>query len=186
MLVGGMPTSLPLPLDQCVVPEGIEGPVALFVTADMQPLNNNVRDRANQAVLAGPTMAFIDTQKQLLSQLALAASGSGNNSANDGTTTATITPPEASSIIASASAAATATASGTDGAAAASPTDGSAAAPASPTSPAGNAAAAPAESDKTVVEAPGTRNLFTGPSMDGKITVNGWMPDQPLLEASSA
>ena len=27
MLVGGMPTSLPLPLDQCVVPEGIEGQV---------------------------------------------------------------------------------------------------------------------------------------------------------------
>ena len=106
MLVGGLPTAIALPLSQCIVPDGIEGPVGIFITDDPtgQPLNNNVRDRANQAVLAGPTMAFIDTQKQLLSQLALAASGSGNNSANDGTTTATITPPEASSIIASASA----------------------------------------------------------------------------------
>ncbi|KAI0773781.1 hypothetical protein C8Q74DRAFT_1266658 [Fomes fomentarius] len=172
MLIGGAPSSISLPIDQCVVPEGIEGPVAIFVTSDMQPLNNNVRDRANQPVLAGPTMAFIDTQKQLLSQLALAASGSSgsNNSANDGTSTSTITPPEASSIIASASAA---SATATGGAAA--PTD-------SATSGSnGASAAAPAapESDKTVVEQPGTRNVATGPSPDGKITVDGWQQEVP-------
>ncbi len=172
MLIGGAPSSISLPIDQCVVPAGIEGPVAIFVTSDMQPLNNNVRDRANQAVLAGPTMAFIDTQKQLLSQLALAASGSSgsNNSANDGTSTSTITPPEASSIIASASAA---SATATDAAAA--PT-GSATSGSN-----GASAAAPAapESDKTVVDQPGTRNTATGPSPDGKITVDGWQQEVP-------
>ena len=82
MLVGGLPTAIALPLSQCIVPDGIEGPVGIFITDDPtgQPLNNNVRDRANQAVLAGPTMAFIDTQKQLLGELALAASSSGSSS----------------------------------------------------------------------------------------------------------
>ena len=82
MLVGGMPTSISLPLDQCIVPQGVEGPVGLFITSDNQPLNNNVRDRATQAVLAGPAMAFIDTQKQLLSQLALAAGSSDPSQRN--------------------------------------------------------------------------------------------------------
>ena len=91
MMVGGASFSITLPYEQCVVPSGINGPVALYVTSDSQPLANNIRDQATNSVVAGPTMAFIDTQKQLLSQLALAASGSGNNSANDGTTTATIT-----------------------------------------------------------------------------------------------
>ena len=86
MLVGGMPTSISLPFNQCVVPQGVEGPVGIFITADNQPLNNNVRDRATQPVLAGPTMAFIDTQKQLLAQLALASSGNSNNSAISRTT----------------------------------------------------------------------------------------------------
>ena len=199
MLVGGASMSISLPLDQCVVPDGIEGPVALFITADDQPLNNNVRDRTGQAVLAGPAMAFIDTQKQLLSQLALAAGSSGsNNSANSGnsgsssSSTTTITPPEASSIIASASSASAAAPTATDGSSgssnqssstdgnggAANAQSGSAAAPA-PSSTGGAAAAAPPESDKTVVASPGTRNLATGPSANGVITVDGWQDNQP-------
>ncbi|KAI0637722.1 ferritin-like domain-containing protein [Trametes polyzona] len=201
MLLGGMPSTISLPLNNCVVPDGVEGPVAIFVTSDDQPLNNNVRDRATQAVLAGPTMAFIDTQKQLLSQLALAASSS--NGSSESTSTTTITPPEASSIISSASAA-SATASATDGssgsAASATPTDGAASASATDgasvsagngaASPSGSdsaaaagatasSAPAPPESDKTVVEAPGTRNTATGTSANGAITVNGWKDDQP-------
>ncbi|CDO74120.1 hypothetical protein BN946_scf185043.g170 [Trametes cinnabarina] len=211
MLVGGMPTTVTFPLSQCVVPDGIEGPVGLFITSDMQPLNNNVRDRANQAVVAGPAMAFIDTQKQLLSQLALANGGSnGSSSSGDASTsTTTITPAQATSIIQSAaSASATASAaapSGTDsssgasatqpaisvnagnGAAAPSGTD-SAVAPGA-TDGSSNAsstasAAAPAESDSTVVEAPGTRNIQTGTSASGAITVNGWI-DQSQDQQSS-
>ncbi|KAI0643715.1 ferritin-like domain-containing protein [Trametes meyenii] len=188
MLVGGMPATISLPFDQCVVPEGVEGPVGIFITSDDQPLNNNVRDRATQTtVVAGPTMAFIDTQKQLLSQLALAAS-SNNASGSSSTSTTTITPPEASSIISSASAAsATGAASGSDGASAApasasaSATDGAsvsaangAASPSATGSAAGTASTAPPESDSTVVDAPGTRNLFQGTTKNGAITVNGW------------
>lgn len=173
MLVGGAPSSISLPIDQCVVPAGIEGPVAIFVTSDMQPLNNNVRDRANQPVLAGPTMAFIDTQKQLLSQLALAASGSsGNNSG--ATSTTTITPPEASSIIASASTAA-----------AAAPTSGTQNPAASPASPASPATPALPESDNTAVDSPGTHNTATGPSKSGAINVDGWQADQPPMDPSA-
>ncbi|RDX53050.1 hypothetical protein OH76DRAFT_65404 [Lentinus brumalis] len=181
MLVGGMSTSISLPIDQCIVPQGVEGPVGIFITADNQPLNNNVRDRATQAVLAGPTMAFIDTQKQLLSQLALAASGDSNNSSNGSSnvSTTTISPSEASSIIASASSASGAAPTDSAAAASASATDSAAAASATgsaPVSGAAAAAAAPtaAEADKTVVESPGTRNIATGPSANGAITVDGW------------
>ncbi|RPD74511.1 hypothetical protein L226DRAFT_571394 [Lentinus tigrinus ALCF2SS1-7] len=186
MLVGGMPTSISLPLDQCIVPQGVEGPVGLFITADNQPLNNNVRDRATQAVLAGPTMAFIDTQKQQLSQLALSAGSSDSNNSSNGSSTdvstTTISPSEASSIIASASSVnaaaptdSAAAASATDSAAAASATDGAVAVSGSSASFSAGAAAptgAATESDMTVVESPGTRNIATG-SM-GAITIDGW------------
>ncbi|KAH8986313.1 ferritin-like domain-containing protein [Lactarius akahatsu] len=56
MLVGGAP--------------GINGPVAIWVTSDDQPLNNNARDRGSNAIVAGPLMAFIDTKPESLGQLA--------------------------------------------------------------------------------------------------------------------
>lgn len=68
MLVGGLPFSISLPIDQCVVPEGINGPVALFVTSDDQPLNGNAVQRGSNALVAGPTMAFIDSVPDTLSQ----------------------------------------------------------------------------------------------------------------------
>lgn len=191
MLVGGMPSSISLPLDSCVVPEGIEGPVAIFVTPDDQPLNNNVRDRATQAVIAGPTMAFIDTTKQLLGQLVLAGSSASGSAS---TSTTTISPADATSVISSASAAsATAAASATDGASSASATDSAASASSTDGASvsAGNGAASPSdsasaaaasatasvlpESDKTTVDAPGTRNTATGTTVNGAITVNGWV-----------
>ncbi|KAI0662966.1 ferritin-like domain-containing protein [Cubamyces menziesii] len=180
MLVGGMPASIPFPLDQCVVPSGIEGPVAIFVTSDMQPLNNNVVERASQAVVAGPTMAFIDTQKQLLSQLALAgSSSSGDNSSNESSSTTTISPSEATSIISSASAASAtdgATATATDSGASASPTAGAVSVNSSsdPAASGTDSAPAPAESDNTIVQSPGTRNIATGTTSNGAITVVGW------------
>ncbi|RDB19544.1 hypothetical protein Hypma_013384 [Hypsizygus marmoreus] len=150
MLIGGAPTSIPLPLSQCVVPE-INGPVALFITSDGQPLLNNVRDRAQNKVIAGPALAFIDTKPQMLSQLlrsGAASSGSGSGSgAEASTSTRTISPAEASSVIASASG-----------------TAESASATAAPSS--GNAT-----SSGSATSGP---NTFTGKSADGKITVNGW------------
>ncbi|VDC03276.1 unnamed protein product [Peniophora sp. CBMAI 1063] len=112
MLQGGMPFSMSLPLSACTVPTGMTGPVAVFVTKDMQPLNNNARDRSAASVLAGPAMIFIDDAPQALS--ALIKTGGGNS-----TVISFMTPDQASSVLASASATATATPANDAGAAAA-------------------------------------------------------------------
>ena len=95
MLVGGLPFTISLPLSQCVVPDGIDinGPVALWVTSDSQPLVNNPRDRAADKMVAGPTIAFLDTKPQILGQMARTLPGAPP------TVTSTITPDQASSII---------------------------------------------------------------------------------------
>jgi hypothetical protein len=120
MMVGGLPASIALPLSQCIVPDGINGPVAVFITSDGQPLVNNVVDRATTQLVAGPAMAFIDTQPQMLSMLARSGSpppNSGGNSTASGTesasqslSTQTISPDQAQSIISSVAATATTTA----------------------------------------------------------------------------
>jgi hypothetical protein len=93
MIVGGLPCSISLPLAECFVPEGINGPVALWITSDAQPLVNNPRDRATDKLVAGPTIAFLDTKPQLLGQLARSVSGSPPP------VTSTITPDQATSIL---------------------------------------------------------------------------------------
>lgn len=101
MIVGGAPFAIVLPFDQCVVPPMIEGPVALFVTSDGQPLNNNVRDQATDKLVAGPTMAFIDVSLEVLGQLAR-SSGSPTATGSSVSTTETLTPAEASAVLSSA------------------------------------------------------------------------------------
>jgi hypothetical protein len=96
MLVGGLPFTITLPLSECVVPDGINGPVALWVTSDLQPLINNPRDRAVDKLVAGPTIAFIDTKPQILGQLARSLGGAPP------TVTDTITPDEATKILSAA------------------------------------------------------------------------------------
>jgi len=168
MLTGGAPFSIALPFSQCVVPQDINGPVAIFITSDGQPLLNNVRDRAQTQIIAGPTYAFIDTQPQTLGQLIRGAGGSQNVTL---TSTATISPAEASSIISSVQATSTtesASSSPSSGPPQATDTGATTPAPApapstTPTTPASASSTAP----------PGP-NMSTGPSADGKITVNGW------------
>jgi hypothetical protein len=106
MMIGGNPFAIVLPFNQCVVPQGINGPVGIWVTNDPQPLINNVRDRATNNLIAGPTMAYIDSQTEILGQLVLSGSNNGSSSANTDnstTSTQTITPDQASSVIAGAS-----------------------------------------------------------------------------------
>lgn len=150
MMLGGAANSIALPFDQCIVPDGVSGPVAIWITSDQQPLVNNVRDRATSQLVAGPLIAIIDTQPDMIAQLARTGSSSSSSS-GDSTSTQTITPEQASSIIAGASATASAaTAGSTDPAA----------------SPVGNASSGASVST--------TPNLTTGPSPDGHITVDGW------------
>jgi len=157
MLTGGMPFALNLPLSQCYVPEGINGPVAIWITSDNNPLANNVIDRDTTKQIAGPLIAFIDTAPELLSQL---VRGSGTNSGATTTTTTTITPGEAASIIAGASATATASdSSSTSG------SDSSSSSPSDSSSGSDGVASVPASTPLPTD--------FTGTSPDGKVSVNG-------------
>ena len=117
MLLGGQPTSIPFPFNSCVVPSDINGPVAIFITSDGQPLINNVIDRATTQLVAGPLLTFIDTQPQLLGEAVGITSGSNSSSSSSSSssgstiTTQTISPAQASALISSAvNAAASATA----------------------------------------------------------------------------
>jgi len=95
MLVGGLPFTISLPFSQCTVPDGINGPVALWVTSDPQPLLNDPVDRATDKLVAGPTVAFIDSKPQILGQMARSLSAPP-------TVTSTISLDQASSIISAA------------------------------------------------------------------------------------
>ncbi|KAJ7725066.1 ferritin-like domain-containing protein [Mycena metata] len=157
MMVGGAPFSINLPLASCNVPQGINGPVALWITSDQQPLANNVVDRATTQQVAGPAILFIDSQPEMLGAM---VRGSSSGSAGSSTSTTTISPDQASSIIAGA--AATATSGGSSSGTA-------------------NGAAAPAAPASTPLPA-----NFTGTSPDGKVTVNGLtMVANPNLSGSA-
>jgi len=165
MLAGGMPFSLSLPFSQCVVPEGLTGPVAIFITSDDQPLNNNVRDQATNKIVAGPTMAFIDNKPETLGSIVKGSSGgSGNNTI---TSTQTISPAQASALISSAS-----------GASAATPAPSASGAPSAGSPSDSGSASAPAPSggsnNAQQVTSPGGPNNYIGPSPDGHVFVNGW------------
>ncbi|KAJ7163807.1 ferritin-like domain-containing protein [Mycena crocata] len=158
MMVGGAPFSINLPLAECVVPDGINGPVALWITNDAQPLVNNVINRATTQQVAGPGILFIDSQPEMLGQL---VRGSGTGSGATSTETTTISPEEASKVIAGASATpSSSSSSGESGS-----NNGGAAAPES----------TPLPKD------------FTGKSPDGKVTVDGIkMVPKPAASGSSS
>ncbi|KAF5331571.1 hypothetical protein D9611_007564 [Ephemerocybe angulata] len=113
MLVGGLGTALPFPFNECVVPSDLNGPVAIFITSDGQPLVNNVRDRDTVKQVAGPALAFIDTAPQSIGSLAR------TNLNAPVVSTTTITPEQASTILSSASSTASAPAPTSTGGAAA-------------------------------------------------------------------
>lgn len=96
MIVGGLPVSISQPLSQCVVPPNINGPVVIWVTPDDQPLNNNLQDRQNQAVVAGPTVLFVDTVGDALGQL---VNTNGAAAGAPPPSTLTLAPAQASSLV---------------------------------------------------------------------------------------
>jgi hypothetical protein len=75
MLVGGAPESLVFPFNACVVPPNVNGPVAVYITSDGNPLNGNVQQRQSQTVLAGPQYLFVDSEPELLGQLVRSVNG---------------------------------------------------------------------------------------------------------------
>jgi hypothetical protein len=102
MLAGGMPFSLSLPLSQCVVPQGLEGVVAIFITADDQPLNGGAVDRQSNAIVAGPVVTFIDIQIDSLGGLVRdkgksGSSGSGSSNSSSSSNSTSNSPPSSNS-----------------------------------------------------------------------------------------
>lgn len=151
MMVGGNPISISLPFNQCVVPNTVNGPVAIYITSDNDPLQNNVVNRASaNNVIAGPTMAFIDAQPDMIDQM---VRGSASGSAAGSTSTTTISPDAAASVIASASGVS------------------SDSAPAATASSSNSASSGSSTSNNS---ADALRDEFTGPSPKGDINVIGW------------
>ncbi|KZS98056.1 hypothetical protein SISNIDRAFT_449685 [Sistotremastrum niveocremeum HHB9708] len=179
MMVGGAPFAISLPYSQCVVPGGINGPVALYITNTTQPLANDLTVQFGGSVVAGPTFAFIDIDPQTLPALA-------RNMNVTITDSSTISPDQASSIMASA------TITGSSGSPTGSVTDLPIAAPTgtdvigSSTSTATDASGSPAPTapanvaggvvggDLSDIQTPGGANNFTGNSGDGNLSVIGW------------
>lgn len=108
MLVGnGNATALSFPIKDCTVPEGINGPVAIFLTKDPQPLAANVVQQASQSIIAGPSIVFLDTQSDALGALA-------RNSTNPVQSSDQITPDQANGALSQASGSVTTETSTTD------------------------------------------------------------------------
>ncbi|THG99559.1 hypothetical protein EW026_g2809 [Hermanssonia centrifuga] len=199
MMFGNSSFSLALPFNQCVVPPGTNGPVAVYVTSDDQPLENNIRDQATVNLIAGPTMAYIDTIVEDLGTVARTGSSSGSSSSSDSSSSSSSSDSSSSvSSSDSSSSSSTATASISLGTSTStttiSPADASSiiasaasasatasdsasaaatgtdsAAPAA-TSAANNSAAGSTQD----VQTPGGPNLYTGPSGDGTLQILGW------------
>jgi hypothetical protein len=169
MMLGGSSVSIALPINQCVVPAGVNGPVVIFISTDGQPLLNDVIDRGTAQIVAGPTMAFIDTQQQMLGMLARNPNNNSSNSQSSSSSTTasaagslsttTISPDQAQSILSSISAAATATSTSTSTSTAA----------ASSITPPGNT---PPQPPSNIASS--GYNMLTGPVDNGAMNVDGW------------
>ncbi|ORX35802.1 ferritin-like domain-domain-containing protein [Kockovaella imperatae] len=79
MIVGGASEALVFPIPSCVVPDGLDGPVHIFVTNSETPLSANIVGQDAGIIVAGPVVTFIDavssSEAELLLGQVSAASG---------------------------------------------------------------------------------------------------------------
>jgi len=97
MMLGGLPFSLSLPISQCVVPGGVNGPIAVFITNDTQPIANDAVNRTPNSLVAGPTILYVDTDTQTLGQFVV--NGGNNGTRPTDSFTRTVDPAAASAIM---------------------------------------------------------------------------------------
>jgi uncharacterized membrane protein YgcG len=83
LMTGGMTFAMNMPLSQCVVPPDVNGPVAVWITSDDDPLVNNVIDRATTQQVAGPAIFFVDPTPDAIVSLVRGGSSSGSSSSSD-------------------------------------------------------------------------------------------------------
>lgn len=107
MLVGGNTTASSFPIKDCIVPSGINGPVAIFLTKDVQPLAADVVVQDPKSIVAGPAIAFIDSKPDALG--ALARSGTKPVESSDN-----LTPDQASDALSKATSISTESSTATD------------------------------------------------------------------------
>jgi hypothetical protein len=65
-----------LPLNECIVPAGINGPALVWVTSNNKSLDIDLEVRATQPVVAGPQLIFVDSEKEALGELVRKNTGS--------------------------------------------------------------------------------------------------------------
>jgi len=106
MFVGGAPCALVLPINECIIPEGIQGAVSIIITKDNNPLLSNIIDQDQTTTVAGPDIIFVDfgSPAQQLTQLVLKPDSKLTKdltgaAPKDSTVVNTIKPDEASSSI---------------------------------------------------------------------------------------
>ena len=59
MIVGGRPVSHVAPAESCIVPEGIDGPVMVYLSGSESPMQSNILQQNAGAILAGPGLVLL-------------------------------------------------------------------------------------------------------------------------------
>lgn len=97
-MLGGAVASIAQPVDNCVVPNGIDGLVYVYITKTDQPLLNDLKVQFQADIVAGPLGVFIDTKSNKLAEL-ISSSPIGGNPAfrnsdnNNNSTSPSPSPP---------------------------------------------------------------------------------------------
>ncbi|GAA5893743.1 hypothetical protein JCM6882_003084 [Rhodosporidiobolus microsporus] len=84
MIVGGAPSAVTFPAKECVVPGGIDGPVAVYLVNSTVPLASNIIIQNAAAITAGPALVFVDSKPSILSSFFSHDGGDGYASGYDG------------------------------------------------------------------------------------------------------
>lgn len=66
MLLGGATQSITLPLSACKIPEGVDGPVYVYLTSDDTPLAADIQVQDTTTILAGPGLIFVEGSSSVL------------------------------------------------------------------------------------------------------------------------
>jgi len=88
---GTSPTAIVQPINECLVPN-INGAIFAWITNSSVPLTTDIITQNVDSVVAGPAIAFVDSQMELLSEIAKSGSAAVMSSS-------VITPAEAGAII---------------------------------------------------------------------------------------
>lgn len=193
MMVGGAQASIAQPLNNCIVPDGIDGLVFVYVTKTNQPLLNDLTVQFQADIVAGPLGVFIDTKSDLLAELISSkaiggnpafVSNGGSGGGSGGNDTSSTPPPPPSSGSPSNPSSDPTTTTATDSNGGASTFTATSTIPASVASSIlASATASSSAPATTQTGTPGTANLVTG-DVSGAIVI-GWseIPAVPTATA---